>query len=71
MLPKVHPSIAQAVAGGDLFAIRGGFFRCRFFAVGGGFFRAGVLCSESKTAACRSLPMLELSPWLRGKPVAW
>ncbi len=53
--------MAQVVVGGGLFAVGGG----GLFAVGGGggSFRAGTLrCAESKVAAYRSLPMLELSP---------
>ena len=50
------------VGGGGLFAIGGGPFCAGFFAIGGRFFRAGISRSESKTAAYRALPMLELSP---------
>jgi hypothetical protein len=55
--------MAQVVVGGSFFAIGGAsFFRASFFPIaGGGFFRAGIFRSESKTAAYRSLPMLELS----------
>ena len=58
--PKMHPWMAQVVVCGRFFAM----------IAGGGFFRAGIFRSESKTAARRSLPAaLELSPWLRRKPV--
>jgi hypothetical protein len=65
-VPKVHPSMAQVVVGGGLFAVVGrGLF---VVGGGGGSFRAGTFpCAESKVAACRSLQMLELSPKLCGK----
>jgi hypothetical protein len=56
--------MAQVAIGGGFFAIGGGGGGC-FCAI----FRAGIFRCESKVAACRSLPTLELSPQLRGKPV--
>jgi hypothetical protein len=59
--------MAQVVViGGGFFAVGGG-----FVAIGGGFFCGSFFRAEaeSKTSAYCCLSMLELCPWLRGKPV--